>query len=197
MKLFKHYYSKYKVNIPEGESGGWKIEKFSVSEEEAKIFNIRASFSFTNRGQYIEPGDYTKLTYQGRVIMSDTPSEIRDHLWFINKANGNVLLNGLGLGVALQAVLQNEDVNKVVVNEISEDVIKLVSPSFKSDRLIINNIDAFKYKPNGMRFDYIWHDIWADICKDNLLEMKALHRRYGHWLQGDKIQGSWRRESLG
>ena len=186
-------YKKYQVNIPEGKSGNWKVEKFTVSEDEAKFANMRASFSFSNRGQYIYAGEYTRLMRGTSTIMSDTPSEISDHRYFMRVATGNVLLNGLGLGMVLQAILRKDDVEKVVVNEIDQDVINIVAPHYQDQRLVINHTDAFAWKPNGIRFNSVWHDIWDNICEDNLSEMKQLHRRYGHWLQQPSFQGSWGR----
>jgi len=186
-------YSKYKVSVPEGRSGDWKVEKFTVSEEDARFFNMRAMFSFSNRGRMIESGTYTRLMRNGEVVMSDTPTEIGDHLWFMQDAMGNVLLNGLGLGVVLNGVLLEDRVEKVVVNEISEDVIKLIAPHFKDSRITINHADAFTWKPS-LRFNFVWHDIWDNICEDNLKDMKRLHRKYGHYLQSPHFQGSWCRD---
>ena len=190
------YYNECKVNIPEGQSGDWKVEKFTVSEEEAKFHNMRAMFSFSDRGRPIKPGIYTRLMRDRTVVMSDTPAEITDHIWFIQDAIGNVLLNGLGLGVVLKGLLLKEEVEQVIINEISEDVIQLVSPSFKDKRVIINHADAFTWKPEDIRFNFIWHDIWDDICEDNLSEMKKLHRKYGHYLQKPSFQGSWGRDRI-
>ncbi len=81
-------YKKYQVNIPEGKSGNWKVEKFTVSEDEAKFANMRASFSFSNRGQYIYAGECTRLMRGTSTIMSDTPSEISDHRYFMRVATG-------------------------------------------------------------------------------------------------------------
>ena len=189
-------YNKYKVNIPEGQSGDWKVEKFTVSKKDAEFFNLRAMISFSGGGRTIDPGTYTRLVRNRETIMSDTPAEIGDHLWFMQDAIGNVLLNGLGLGVVLSGVLLKDEVEKVVVNEISEDVIKLVAPHFKDDRITINHTDVFTWNPNGMRFNFIWHDIWDNICEDNLKEMKLLHRKYGHYLQKPHYQGSWCRDRV-
>jgi len=188
------YYSKYKVNIPERQSGDWKVEKFTVSEEEAKFHNMRATFSFSDRGRPIKPGTYTRLMRNRTVIMSDTPAEIGDHIWFMQDAIGNVLLNGLGLGVVLNGVLLKEEVEQVIVNEISEDVIQLIAHNFKDKRVTINHANAFTWKPDSVRFNFIWHDIWDNICEDNLSEMKQLHRKYGHYLRKPYFQGSWGRD---
>lgn len=189
-------YEKYKVDIPDGQCGEWKVEKFTVSEEDAKFQNMRAMFSFSNRGRPIDPGIYTRLMRNGTVVMSDIPAEISDHLWFMQDAIGNVLLNGLGLGVVLGGVLLKEEVKRVIVNEISEDVIQLISPYFKDKRITINYTDAFTWKPNGLKLNFVWHDIWDNICEDNLSEMKQLHRKYGHYLQEPHFQGSWGRDQM-
>lgn len=91
--------------VPEGKSGDWKVEKFTVSEEEARFNNARAMFSFSSRGRFIEAGEYTRLMKENTVVMSDTPAELDDHRWFISHAHGNVLINGLGLGVVVQGLL--------------------------------------------------------------------------------------------
>jgi hypothetical protein len=36
-----------------------------------------------------------------------------------------------------------------------------------------------------------WHDVWANICEDNLPLMARLHRRYGRRVNW---QGSWSKE---
>ena len=121
--------------------------------------------------------------------MSDTPDEKRDHYEIVNRAKGHVLINGLGLGMVLAAVLKKQEVERVTVVEIDADVISLVGPHFHNDRLVIIQSDAFTYKPpKGEIYGAVWHDIWDSICDDNLSEMTKLKRRYGRrtiW------QGCW------
>ena len=62
----------------------------------------------------------------GKLIMSNTPAEVNDHYKFIQKAQGKVLIGGLGLGMVLKCLLDKKDVMKVVVVEQSPDVIKLL-----------------------------------------------------------------------
>tara|TARA_R100001530_G_C4307705_1_gene152162 strand:+ start:51 stop:539 length:489 start_codon:yes stop_codon:yes gene_type:complete len=120
------YYEEYKVNIPEGQSGDFKIQKFIVNKKDAFSFNISNMFQ-----RSIEPGTYTKLVATNRLIMSDTPAEISDHLEIIYQAKGNVLINGLGIGMVVIVCARKKEVKKIIVNEISEDVIKLVAPFLK------------------------------------------------------------------
>lgn len=180
-----------KVNIPENISGNWKVEYFSVSEQDAKMFNLRL---LINRQSYreIKPGNYTKLTCNGEIIMSDTPAEVKDHSEIIQKAKGEVLINGLGLGVVVQACLNKNEVEHLTVIEISKDVIDLVGLYYLNkynERLTIIQTNALTYiPPKGERYNAVWHDIWNNICTDNWEQYKILHRKYGHKCDW---QGSW------
>jgi len=179
------------VNVPDGKSGGWSVETFEVSKEDADLANMRAMFSFSTRS--IAPGTYKRLKRGGATIMSNTPMEISDCRFFIYKAKGNILINGLGLGVVLVALLKKPEVKNITVIEKSQDVISLVAPTFTNDkRLSIIHADALEWKPpKGVRYDCIWHDIWDDICADNLSEMTTLHRKYG---RRTDWQDSWCKE---
>ena len=122
--------------------------------------------------------------------MSNTPDEIRDFSYFVSVAYGSVLINGLGLGVVVKALLNKPDITKVKVVEKSADVITLVADTYLKDpRVEIVQADCFEYKPpKGERYDAVWHDIWDEICADNLPEMQRLHRKYR---KRTGFQGSW------
>jgi len=56
--------------------------------------------------------------------------------------------------------------------------------------LVIEEVDCLTWKlKRGMRFDYVWHDIWQDICGDNLEQMELLHRKFGK--RCGSAQASW------
>ncbi len=175
-----------KVDVPEGVDGDWAVEKFNITKQQA-IFGIMA---YGCRAP--SAGNYTKLTYKGRVIMSDTPAEISDHWPVIVEAKGNVLINGLGLGMVVQACLDKTEVDTVTVVEVEEAVIRLTGAHYQNrygTRLNIVHGDAYDWvPPKGIRYDVVWHDIWPDICADNYEQMKILHRKYG---RRSVWQGSW------
>lgn len=179
------------VCVPEGAAGAWRVERFTISEDQADVSNIE--MMFRPGGRRIRSGSYTRLMRGSQLVMSDTPDEKRDHAWFVREARGDVLINGLGLGMVLGAVLRKLEVSSVTVVERSADVIKLVGPSYLADRRVtIVQGDAFAWKPpTGVRYGAVWHDIWDDICSDNLPQMHRLHRRYGRRADW---QGSWARE---
>jgi len=189
-----------KSTIPAGKAGDYAIEKFTITEEAAKRYNISLMFNF-DFGRDVEPGDYTRLVYRpggklrGGVLMSDTTYETLSHLDAYINAMGDVLINGLGLGLIARAVLLKDEVRTVTINELSKDVISLVFPHLQKefgDRVKVNNADALEWKPsNGERFNTVWHDIWMNICYDNYEEYKKLMRRYSRWLKKPHWQYCW------
>jgi hypothetical protein len=175
------------VNVPDGISGDWEVSTFTVDKEAAKWDQLRAAINGNNRG--VEPGTYKRLTYKNEVVASNTPAEVRDVWEPIHQAKlqgGHVLINGLGLGMIMIPIL--EHVEKITVIELSQEVIDLVSPTYNDPKIEIIKHDALTFQPNGMRFTVVWHDIWNDICTDNLSDMHKLHRKYGRRCDW---QGSW------
>jgi len=184
------------VDVPEGKSGNWEAARFEVTEDGAALENIQAMFG---GGRTITPGTYIRLTHHGHVIMSDTPAEMSDLSEPIRIAkqlyrskSRDVLINGLGLGVVLQTILDDPTIEHLTIIEQSADVIALVAPHWKNkygDRLTIIHANAFEWKPpKNTRYCVVWHDIWNNITSDNLPEMHRLHRKYGRRCDW---QGSW------
>lgn len=171
------------VNIPEGVSGPWEVRRVEVKPSIASF-----------RERFFKPGIYTHL-YRGRsLVMSDTPAERYDHAGFVRNATGDVLISGLGLGMCLGAVLLKPQVTSVTVVEISEDVIRLVAPSYSDPRVTIVHADTRDWRPpRGARFGAVWHDIWDDICTDNRAEMATLNRRYARIA---KWKGCWSQDQI-
>ena len=184
----------YKCMVPEGQVGAWRVEHFEVTEEDARFERLRSIFS-SSRGRGVPVGIYTRLARHGTTVMSDTPDELNDQLPFLYNAKGNILINGLGLGITVDLALMSPEVNHVTVVEIALGVISLVGPYLQEKhggRLTIVEGDALAWAaPKGVRYDAVWHDIWDVICADNLPEMHKLHRRYG---RRTDWQGSWCRE---
>lgn len=180
------------VTIPPGERGKWRVSRFVVSKKDEEWSVLRAAMK--GRG-YIPEGVYTQLTCSGLgIVMSDTPDEMRDHYEAVRRSRGHVLINGLGIGMVLGAVLKKPEVERVTVVEIDPDVIALVGPHYACDKLEIVQADAFDYKPSkGLRYGTVWNDIWDTICADNIPQMTKLKRKYG---RRTDWQGCWCEERI-
>lgn len=187
-----------RVTVPEGRSGNVTIRKM-VSEAPSLRDMIR------NDGRNIPEGyDFTALYRNGEIWMSDTPAEQRDHYPAIRAALDfnaqTALVNGLGLGMVVQALLLDTNVQHIDVVEIDDDVIQLVGQHYQDmatslgKSLVIYNADAYTIRWGwNTRWDIAWSDIWQSASVDNLPEMAKLGRKYGkrvHW------HGMWQREEL-
>lgn len=176
------------VDWPEGEHGAASLRRFTVSRSDAEWERLRA---ITGRGRGAPEGDYTGLYRNGRLWMSDTPDEKRDHLPFLwavqRREAARVLVNGLGLGMVARALVTLPCVRHVDVCDIDPDVVALVGPHLiewgAAHDSTVNVVlgDAHQpaqLYPPGTRWDAVWHDIWPNICADNWESMKTLRRRY-------------------
>jgi len=178
---------KIDIDIPDGVSGLWSIQTQKITKEMALYENIRCATKGSDRR--VGPGIIKVLKHKYTVVMSNTNSEIIDFIPFSKKAKGDILINGLGLGMCLKILLKKKSIKSITVIEKSKDVIKLVSQSYKDDRVTIINADAFEWKPpQGKVWNYIWHDIWDFIDTENLLGMAKLHRKYSRKCE---YQESW------
>ena len=185
----------HKVDLPEGESGDWAVSKYVISEQEQRFQELRAMFNPHRPARIVPAGEYTRLTRNGTIIMSDTPNEIEDHLEAILNTHdgGHALVGGLGLGLVAEAMLKRGA--KVTVIELSKEVIELVGSVMKErygDQIEIINADVMEWKPpKGQTYDVVWMDIWDNINQDNLPQMATLNRRYA---RKAKWKGCWQQE---
>lgn len=168
------------INVPDGKIGNWEIRTFEVSADDAIMYNLREGIL----ERFILPGTYKGLyslnaECPGRPIMSNTPSEILDHLSSIEVASGRVLIFGLGLGMVVQALIDKPSVKSIRVIEIEKDVIELSGKYYEklSKKVNVIQADAFTYN-DSMTYDAAWFDIWDSISEDNLGPMKILKNRW-------------------
>ena len=195
------WWKRFAVDVPEGSSGQYSIERFTVSQREAMAFQLRQElYGLSHRS--VAAGTFTRLVSGDDrshkiVIMSDTPAEIKDHLELFRAMRGNVLIFGLGIGMAAEAALRDPEVQYVKIVELSSDVITLVGPHLKKrygEKVSISKANALTYHRHSKDvFDVVWHDIWDTISHKNLAEMKGLEKA---WKKRCGWQGCWSKDEL-
>lgn len=164
------------------ESETYIIKKFSLSVSEVQMELIR------NRRDYwlvrgLKPNfEYVKLIKKGDgIMMSDTPMERNTNEAFLKKANGDVIIFGLGLGLIVLPLLSDPTIKSITVVELYQDLIDKITPILKQydkqNKLNVIQGDAFTYKPlKTAKFDTVYFDIWIAISDDNYEEQKKLER---------------------
>jgi hypothetical protein len=197
--------------IQPGENERWRVSNFEVQDHRALSGSLGGFFR-TGRGS-TPPGTYTRLdrltpkpdgsgTWSS-IVMSDTSDEIRDlGPLFYARPHGRIIVNGLGLGCVVKGLLALDAVEHVDVVEVDEKIIELVGSQYTDPRVAIHHGDAFTFQwPANTTWDFAWHDVWDDLCTDNLSNAEnaqpgtyaALKRRYGRRVGW---QGAWGEDFL-
>lgn len=161
--------------IEDEQIGEWKVATFEIPKD----YTIMRNVFIENPLMKLEPGVYKKLVSEKLgIVMSNTPMEQKTHIEAIDKAKGNVLVAGLGLGMYLQNIKDKEEVTSITVIEKSKEVIEIIGKYYTDcDKIKIINEDIFNYIPN-IKFDFAFLDIWPDISKDNLVEFDILRKKF-------------------
>ena len=124
---------------------------------------IKGEYDFTNGYMYenMEKHKYNSLSLlkDDEIIMTISPEEIQGAYGIIKYAKGNVGVVGLGLGYTVQELAKRENIEKVTVYEISEDVINMYNRNFEhSDKIEVILCNA--YYAERKEFDYFFVDTY-------------------------------------
>src|SRR5262249_41086495 len=166
------------VSVRPGKSGEWTVSTFKTGGLKLNLSNLRL-IRDGRRDRVVPLGEYTKLSRNGALVMSDTPAEATEHFGFYTEAHGDVLIAGLGLGFVLQAILTKPTVKSITVIERSTDVIKLVNSSIADDRVKVINADILTWRPPKREtWTVAWFDIWDNISSNNKPEMRQLMKKF-------------------
>ena len=138
--------SRIVVNIPEGTSGNFSIQKVTAN----------------HIGGRDEPQDTYTVLYKDGIenIMQDTTHEYDEHQPLWDNATGNVLIGGLGIGFVNQKLIDNPNVTSVTIVEKYQEVIDLVWNNCPKDgTFTIIHDDIETWKPTN-NYDVGWFDTW-------------------------------------
>jgi hypothetical protein len=181
--------------LPPGKIGVAEVTHFTLSEDEARFGNLRAMIH-GDQDALVSPGRYVMLKINGKLVMTDTAMERRTNRRFVNKAQGRVLVAGLGIGLILHPLAAKPEVTEVLVIEKEPDVVALVGPTLPANvqaKILLGIGDIFTWRPTrGTLFDTIYFDIWPDISADNLVEIRQLKQAFRRYLSPGGWMGAWK-----
>lgn len=168
--------------------GNWELQHFTIEDGNLRAWRDR-----------ISPGTYIRLTHNGTCVMSDTEMEKRTNLEFCCKANGDVLIGGLGMGMIILAIQDKPEVKSITVIEKNQEVIDLVAPQLNfNGKVEIICADVFDWRPDqGVKYDVSYMDIWTGINEAIYKkEMQPLKRKYARFLRSKadnpkRYNGCW------
>lgn len=131
---------------------------------------------------------YCRLFVENRLMMTDAEFERATNTKVIQRAKGNVLIAGLGIGLILDPII--DKASSVTVIEKNADVIKIVAPAFPSVNVI--HADIFDWRPKrNSRYDVIYFDIWPEIYRGDLKQALQLQKKFARYLKKGGYMASW------
>jgi hypothetical protein len=166
------------LDIPEAKTENFEVKKEILEAgSNVVLVSIRESF-FSYHSNYKKACSiilekdlhiYKLIEKDRGTWMTSTPQEVIQMREDAEGIKGIVLVGGLGLGVIVKILNDNQEVKKIVIVEKEKDIVKLVYDSVKSSKTEIIVDDLFRYLKNTKRkFDWAFYDIWAPTGEDIL-----------------------------
>lgn len=147
--------------------------------------------------------EYPALLQGGREWMALKPNEIITMQPCIERAHGEVVVMGLGLGYYAHQVCRKKEVRKVTIVEREKETIALFEeqllPQFEErGKIEIVHGDAIEMMRNhceGRKVDYIFVDLWHDVG-DGLPIYKEIKAIVEDWAGAPEVD-FWIERSMG
>jgi len=184
--------------LKERETESFKLEHFEVTEKDVSW--CQTLDAIHRRREYIgfKPGKYIRLVRKDKmfnnIVMSDTAMEKYSNMEIYYEAKGDVLIAGLGIGMILLGLQNNEKVTSITVIEKEQEILKIIKDQLPlNGKATIIHGDIFSYVPDK-KFDIIYFDIWDNLCGDNWEEIKSLQNKFRSKLKKGGHMLSWRKE---
>lgn len=191
--------------LRDGEIGRYRLERFTITEEEATNHRARASAGFSYNPSYLQAGTYARLLRRDekgswQTVLVDTPDTRQSYMRCLQMAHGSVLLGGLKMGMLLLPLALSQDITSITVTEKDRDLIELICGQLTvlSDKphVTVLNVDIHDWFPPGLYFDTIFFDLWDTVATSNGTEMARLHRRWCKRKKPDGWMSSWGKEEV-
>jgi spermidine synthase len=176
------------------ESDNYLIFKRILTPEELSLWKGNIGENYKDKTQIGK--EYLFLCHKGleKTMMSNHESETITNQKFIDSANGDVLIFGLGLGLIVFPLLKESEIKTITIVELDKGLIQMVSPIIRFQdplrKVKIINGDCFSWETQE-RFDTIYFDIWETIDEKAYSEMGILEKRYLKNLKDGGWIDSW------
>lgn len=159
-----------------------KIERDLINESfdyefELKYSGLVENFSYEENKEYI-----CLLDSAGEFIMSNSNSMLRIYKPYLDEFNGEVLISGMGLGILILPLLNDDTVTKIDIVEKDLDIINYVYTNRIenldiSNKINVINDDIFTFTTTN-NYDYILLNHWVKPDDITLTEVSSLQSKF-------------------
>ena len=181
-----------------GNYNGYSIKKISYEPYQTFPYDeivVNDKYQeLSNIGFFKEKFSYLALCEGQNVWMSLNPNEIETMKPFIDKAKGEVLVLGLGMGYVPFMMANKSEVKHITIIEKDKNIInlfnKVLFPLFKNkNKISVIQDDAIHYLNSKKKYDYIFADLWhnPDDGLDLFIKLKRINKNIDCWLETSLI----------
>ena len=170
-----------------------KFGSHNIVLESKKIYasnTIKNFYGVTN--EYENYSD-VYLFENGKLVMTSTEFELLTNKPFLNNAFGDVLIFGLGLGLIVYPLLNDNIINSIKIVELSPNIISYIGNKIKendiNNKVTIFSGDAynyFNYMNENEKYDTIYFDFWLELNENNINEITTIKDLYSPFLKNEK-----------
>jgi len=133
------------------------------------------------------------------IVMCTTQFELATNKPFLDIANGDVLIIGLGLAMIVFPLLNDETISSITIVEKDLEVIQYIGNKVSQfdleGKVSIVNGDAYDHYNNmdpNKKYDTIFLDFWNQLNKENIEEVTTVKENYRPFLKDqNSILLSW------
>ena len=182
------------------ETENFKITHTVVTENDVKLAKLRSAIHANRDNDGLKPGTYVVLSRKSSMynstIMSDTWYEKFTNYELVDKARGDVLIAGLGIGMVVLALQDKDEVTTITIIEKEHEIINMIKSSIPFNKKInIIHTDIFKFNPHT-KYDTIYFDIWDNVCGDNWQDIVHLQHLFQGKRNKNSFCSSWQKERV-
>ena len=166
--------------------------EFTINTESDKSIASKTIKDFYNVTNEYENFSDVYLFKKGEIVMCSTEMELLTNKPFIDNVIGDVLIVGLGLGMVVFPLLNEDSITSITIIEKELDLINFVG--FKISEMDTNNKvtilmgDAYNHyerlDPNK-KYDTIFLDFWNQIDMSNVDEVTSMKQYYSPFLKNE------------
>lgn len=144
--------------------------------------------------------EYTILYHKHlkKPMMSNHETELVTNQKFIDNAKGDVLIFGLGLGLIVFPLLEDNDIKSIDIVEIDKSLISIIEPIIKKKdihnkvRIIHGDVETYHlFESNQRMYDTIYFDTWFDPIKAVEEQIRLYYFYYSTWLKNNGYMDAW------
>ena len=166
--------------------------EFTINIDVEKTIASKTIKDFYNVTNEYENFSDVYLFKKGEIVMCSTEMELLTNKPFIDNVIGDVLIVGLGLGMVVFPLLNDNSITSITIIEKELDIIDFVG--LKISEMDINNKvtilmgDAYNHYERldiNKKYDTIFLDFWNQIDMSNVDEVTSMKQYYSPFLKNE------------